>query len=336
MSFFYFVEILNHSGDVQARHKFSELPIRLGRSYRNDIILDDQHTAAEHAIIELNEHGKIILRDLGSHNGIKIKGKHYQQLQLDGDTIAQLGQTQLRVRDSHYVVSAEIDDADYRRWQGWPLVALSLIIICALSLSETWLGDISENKITDYIMGIIPWLISAAAWAGIWSLANRVFGGTANFSRHLFTLSCGLLAMQITEYIYTILGFSFSWEAPLLYKGHYAIAIATITIYYHLRLINARKHKLLKVLCIGAAVTMSGLKLMHNYQTTNKYADELYMSEMLPPVMRVSRNHSLAEFDQSIHDLKQEIDQEREKALKEKAEKKPTKTKWIQSPKHFH
>lgn len=325
MSFFYFVEILNHSGDVQARHKFTELPIRLGRSYCNDIILDDYHTASEHAIIEHDESGKIILRDLGSQNGIKIKGKSYSQVQLDGDTVAQLGHTTVRVRDSHYVVSKEVlSDSTHHRWQGWPLLACSAIIICALSLSEAWISDITENKATDYIMGVIPWLISAAAWAGIWALANRVFGGAANFNRHLFILSCGLLAMQITEYIYTILGFSFSWEAPILYKGHYAIAIAAITIYFHLRLINTRRRKLLKIVCIGTAVTISGLKLMHNYQTTNKYADELYMSEMLPPAMRVSRNHSLAEFDQSVHELKQEIDAEREKALKEKTETKPT------------
>lgn len=327
MSFFYFVEILNHSGDVQTRYKFSELPIRLGRSYSNDIILDDYHTAAEHALIEQDENGKLILRDLGTQNGIKIKSKNYRQIPLDGDTVAQLGHTQIRVRDSNYVVSAEVDDSTHNRWQGWPLLVCSIVIICALSLSEAWLGDITENKATDYIMGIFPWLMSAAAWAGIWALANRVFGGAANFSRHAFTLSCGLLAMQITEYLYTILGFSFSWETPILYKGHYAIAIATITIYYHLRLINTRRRKLLKILCIGAAVTISGLKLMHNYQTTNKYADELYMNEMLPPAMRVSRNHSLAEFDQSIHSLKKEIDAEREKALKEKTEKKSAKTK---------
>lgn len=328
MSLFYFVEILNHSGDVQARHKFSELPIRLGRGYQNDIILDDHHTAAEHAIIEQDEHGKLILRDLGSQNGIKIKGKSHKQIQLDGDKVVHLGHTPIRVRDSHYQVNAEIiSDTIHNRWQGWPLLVCSVLIIAALSLSEAWVNDITENKTTDYIMGVFPWLLSAAAWAGIWALANRVFGGAANFSRHAFILSCGLLIMQIIEYIYTILGFSFSWEAPILYKGHYAIAVITATIYYHLRLINPRRRKLLKILCIGAALTVSGLKLLHNYQTTNKYADELYMNEMLPPAMRVSRNHSLTEFDQSILTLKQEIDSEREKALKEKAEKKSATTK---------
>ncbi|GGY77142.1 hypothetical protein GCM10011613_22070 [Cellvibrio zantedeschiae] len=322
MSFFYFVEILNHNGDVQTRYKFTELPISLGRSYRNDIILDDHHVAAEHALIEMGESGMLTLRDLGSQNGIKIKGKRHSQLHINGDTVVHLGQTQIRVRDSDYAVSAEVSVSTHQHWQGWPLLAVSILILCALSLSEAWINDINENKASDYIMGIFPWLISGAVWAGIWALANRVFGGTANFNRHLFTLCCGLLAAQISEIIYTILGFSFSWEAPLLYKVHIAIAIATTTIYYHLRLINTRRRKLIKILCISAALTISGLRLLNNYQTTNKVADELYMSEILPPAMRVSPNHSLAEFDQSIQDLKTEIDAERDKALKEKAEKK--------------
>ena len=61
MSFFYFVELLSNNGDVQQRHKFTDLPVRLGRSYNNDIILDDHHTAGEHAVIEINEHGNLVI-----------------------------------------------------------------------------------------------------------------------------------------------------------------------------------------------------------------------------------------------------------------------------------
>jgi hypothetical protein len=319
MSLFYYVEVLNSSGDVQTRQKCSALPIRLGRGYNNDIILDDPHTAPEHAIIEHDEIGALTLRNLSSQNGIKIKGKNYPHIKLNGDTIAQLGHTHIRVRDSHYVVSAELSDSSHHAWQGWQLLIFSLLIIGALSWSDFWLDDIDEKKITAYITNILTWLLSAGAWAGLWALANRVFGKSANFNRHLLTLSCGMLALSISEYIYTLLAFSLSWDWPILYKGHIIIAIMITMIYYHLRLINLRKQKLLKFLCVGAAIVISGLKLMTNYQSTNKYADALYVNETLPPVMRISRNHSVEEFGQSIYDLKKELDTEREQALKEKA-----------------
>ncbi len=323
MSLFYFVEILNHSGDVQARHKFSELPIRLGRSYGNDVILDDPHTAAEHAIIELNENGKLTLRDLGSQNGLKLKNKVQSQAALDGDTIVQLGRTSIRVRDSQYQVSAEVSDSSHKHWQTWLRFSVAMLMICALSLSTSWLGDIANNKVSDYIMDITKWLMSAAAWAGIWALANRVFSGTANFGRHLLIFSCGIVALDLLDHLYAFLGFAFSWEWFSFYQSHLQVVIVAITIYFHLCLIN-NKRAMLKIICTSLAVLSSGLILMSNYQSTNQYADNLYMSEVLPPAARISRNHSLAEFDNSIQQLKTDIDAERAKALKEKAEKNNT------------
>ena len=323
MSLFYFVEILNHNGDVQARHKFSELPIRIGRSYSNDIILDDPHTAAEHALIELNADGKLRLRDLGSQNGLKLKGKSHSQTELDGDTIVQLGRTLIRIRDSQYLVSPEVSDSSHKLWQIWIMFGCAIVMICALSLSTSWLGDIANNKVSDYIMDMTKWLMSAAAWAGIWALANRVFSGTANFGRHLFIFSCGIVALDLLDHIYALLGFAFSWEWFTYYQSHLQIVIVAITIYFHLRLIN-NKRAMLKVICASLAALSSGLILMGNYQSTNQYADNLYMSEVLPPAARISRNHSLTEFDQSIQQLKTDIDAEREKALKEKAEKNNT------------
>ncbi len=323
MSLFYFVEILNHSGDVQARHKFSELPIRIGRSYSNDIILDDPHTAAEHALIELNSEGKLTLRDLGSQNGLKLKGKLHSQTELDGDTIVQLGRTSIRVRDSQYLVSAEVSDSSHKRWQVWLRFGCAIAMICALSLSTSWLGDIANNKASDYIMDMTKWLMSAAAWAGIWALANRVFSGTANFGRHLFIFSCGIVALDLLDHLYAFLGFAFSWEWFTYYQSHLQIIVIAIAIYFHLCLINNNR-VMLKVICASLAALSSGLIFMGNYQSTNQYADNLYMSEVLPPAARISRNHSLAEFDQSIQQLKADIDVEREKALKEKAEKNNT------------
>lgn len=327
MSFFYFVEILNAHGDVQLRHKFTELPVRIGRGYSNDIILDDHHTAAEHAIVELNEHGKLVVRDLGSQNAIKLKGKSHAQVHLNGDTVVQLGRTHIRVRDSQYVVSAEITDATHSRWQGWPLFACAIAMVCLVSFSTAWQADIAHNKSTDYIIGITQWLLFAAIWAGIWALANRVFGGVANFGRHLFTLSCGLVALDLFDDLCALLAFSFSWEWFTHYQSHIQFAVIAVTLYYHLRHINPRNRVMFKIICISLAIIGSSLKLMSNYQNSNQYADELYMHEVLPPALRVSRNHSLEEFDQSIQALKTDIDTEREKALKEKAEKNKTTTK---------
>lgn len=320
MSNFYVVEILNPNGDVQARHTFPTLPIRLGRAYSNDVILDDPHTAAEHALIELNDQGQLSLRDLGSKNGLKINGKKYSRGELTGDTQVQLGRTLIRVRRSDYAHAEEILYRAHSHKQTLFRFAGAIAIICLLALSNAWLGDIANNSLSDYITSTLKWLCAAAAWAGIWALANRIFNRSANFGQHLLILSGALLAFDCLGYLYVFLGFSLSLEQVVRYQTPTQLTLLAITFYAHLRLINHR-HRLLKILCAAFALLSSGVLLMNNYQKTNQYADRLYMSELLPPALRLSRNHSLAEFDQSIQQLKADIDAERAQALKQKAEK---------------
>lgn len=319
MSFFYVVEILTASGDVHSRHKYTELPLRIGRSYHNDIVLDDPHTAAEHALLELDEQGQLRLRDLGSHNGIKLQGRREGQFHPGSEDIFHLGQTQLRIRDSNYRVAPEIADETNHRWQGWPLFISGLLMICLLALLDMWVGDISRSKSSAYVMNTATWLGFAAVWSGIWALANRAFAGGAHFGRHLFTLACGLGALTLLDYVCLFLAFGFSWEWATRYSSHLQIAIVATTIYYHLRHISSRQRHRLKIICASLWLIGASLTLIKNYQATNSYADELYMSEQLPPSLRLSRDRSLEEFDQSVGALQKAIDAEREHSLKEKA-----------------
>ncbi len=318
MSNTYFVEIINHHGDVQTRYTFSSLPIHIGRAYQNDVIIDDPHTAAQHAVIEANEAGAMTMRDLGSHNGIFIKSKRLTFFTINSDALYRLGQTQLRVRTQDYVVPPENTHAIDRRWEGWPLAIVSVLIISFLALGSTWLGDVENSKSTTYIMSFCVWLGFSAVWAGLWALANRVFGGSTHFNRHLFTLSTGLAVLYLWGYLAIYLAYGFSWEVFTRFGSHVEISITAFMVYFHLRQVTPRKHNLLKIICAALALFSSGLMLLRNHQQTNQYTDELYMHDMLPPSVRTSRNHNLSEFDDAVSQLKVSIDDERKNTLDDK------------------
>lgn len=326
MSGTYFVEILSNSGEVLFRHSCATLPIRIGRAYSNDIILDDPHTAAQHALIELNQEGVLSISNLHSQNGIRHKGKRDASFTIDGDAIFHLGHTQLRVRTSDYAVAPEIIDEVNHRWEGWPLAIAASAIISLLAFGNIWLNDIDTTKVTPYVMSICLWLCYSMLWAGLWALANRVFGGTAHFSRHLLILGCGLATLFLWGYLTLVLAYSFSWTLLTRFGTHIEIAIIAATIYYHLRQITPRKHKRLKITCAVFALLSSSLVLMKNYQTSDQYAEELYMHEILPPALRMSRDHSLEEFSQDISQLQITIEAEREKVIEEKENNKAEKT----------
>jgi hypothetical protein len=93
----YFVEILARNGDVLHRHRLQQLPIRIGRGYDNDVILDDAHSAASHASRNGRAH-QMLLRDLGSKNGSYYGGKRCEALRSTATRVVRLGHTRLRVR----------------------------------------------------------------------------------------------------------------------------------------------------------------------------------------------------------------------------------------------
>lgn len=318
MSTVYFIETLNNNGDVHSRQQCTTLPIRIGRAYHNEIILDDPHSSAEHAVIDTNETGELTIRNINSQNGIRLKGKRANEFIINGDAIFHLGHTQLRIRTNDYVVAPEIIDEVNHRWDGWPLAIIAVFMISFLAFGNTWVSDIENNKTTPYIINICMWIGYSMLWAGIWAVANRVFGGTAHFSRHLLILGCGLTSLFLWGYVAIIFAYGFSWTLLTRFGNHIEIIIIAFTIYHHLHQVMPRKHKRVRIVCAVFAILCSGLVLMKNYQSSDQYADELYMHEILPPSVRFSRNYNLDEFNVNISQLKKEIDKEREKAIKEK------------------
>ena len=127
----FFVEVLSRNKEVRYRHQVDSLPISIGRGYDNDFILDDPHTSAHHAIIDKTADGGLMIRDLGSRNGIIHKGQRQTELAIDGNTIFRLGHTNLRVRSADFPVADEIADTTFHNWEGWPpaLAGLALIVV---------------------------------------------------------------------------------------------------------------------------------------------------------------------------------------------------------------
>ena len=79
------IETLARNGEVLHRHRVAALPIRMGRAYDNDFIVDDDYAAAHHAVVEAGPDGRLRLRDLGSRNGIVHKSRRIKDaLALDG------------------------------------------------------------------------------------------------------------------------------------------------------------------------------------------------------------------------------------------------------------
>lgn len=315
MSDHWFVEVLARNGEVRQRHRVESLPIRLGRAYDNDFILDDRHAAAHHAIVESTADGSVKIRDLGSRNGVVHQGRRRDDMPLDGNQVVRLGHTNLRVRGSDFPVEEEVADTTIHSWEGARPASIGLLLIVLLSLTDTWLTDTDKFQMIRYLQKITYLLGAALAWSGLWALANRLFGGHPRFGRHLFILACGLLAMQSWSAGSSIGAYALSLEFLTRYGAIVSIALTSTMIFFHLCTINPLRKRSFAVASLLLTLLTSGIVTMNNYQNTGHVGSELYMQVLLPREFRFSKDKSVSQFIDDAGKLKAKVDAQRGKSI---------------------
>lgn len=313
----YFIEILARNGDVLQRQRFERLPIRLGRGYDNDCIVDDAHCAARHAIIEAGADGQALLRDLGSRNGVIHRGKRSAQLMLTGDTVVRLGHTSLRLRPADHPVPPEQLDRTRHGWEGSAPGLAGMLLIGATSLLTVWLNDTQPFQLVRYLQALAYGFGAGLVWSGAWAFANRLFGRHARLGRHLFIFGCGIAAVTVFKLLSALVAYSFSLEFITRYGAHVAVAIAAVMLFYHLSTVKPSGRRRFAIVCTLFGVLGSGLTLISNEQRSGRLGDELYMSVILPPATRVAPDHSIDDYMAAVASMQARLDAER--ASKDKA-----------------
>jgi pSer/pThr/pTyr-binding forkhead associated (FHA) protein len=315
MSAPFFVELLNRNGEVEQRVRVEQLPIRIGRSYENEVILDDEHVAARHAIVEENADGNLQIRDLDSRNGMSSQGRRQSQLELTGHTVVRLGQSHLRVRRSNFEVEPETVDTSNYQWEGWRPALAGVAIISSLTWLSTWLSQTDGFNLLVYLQAVISVLLAALLWSGIWAAANRLFGRNPRFGRHLFIVASAMLFLQTWNALASFLGFMFSWEWFTRYGSHIDILVLAIAIYMHLSTIKRRYTRGLLMTSLFCSALGSGLILMTHQKNTGTFADELYMGDIFAPGLHIAHDEDVDHFAQAADKLKSQVDKDRSKIL---------------------
>jgi hypothetical protein len=313
------IEMLARNGEVLHRHRAATLPIRVGRAYDNDFIVDDDYAAAHHASIEAGPDGKPVMRDLGTRNGLNHRGKRVQQVALSGDTVVRMGHTSLRVRPADYPVPAELLDRTMHGWEGLLPGLVGVLLAGLVALLVTWLLDAQPFELLNYVLAPAAGIGAALLWSSLWAFVNRLFGRHARLGRHLFIFGCGMAALVGFRLLAALIAYAYSLEWLTRYGAHAAVATVAGIVYFHLATIKPALR--LRLLCAGAAVLASSLVLIVNQQRHGRVADELYMAVLLPPEVRASPDATVAEYMAQVEAMRARLDAELEAVEKEAVDK---------------
>jgi hypothetical protein len=308
----WFIETLARNGDVLHRHRVDSLPIRIGRGYDNDYILDDAYAAPRHAEVVAGEDGALLLRDLGTKNGVVHAGRRRQTLALTDTTVVRLGHTTLRIRAASFPVPAELLDRTMHGWEGALPGFAGALLVAMVALFTMWLADTQTFRPFRYLLALAYGLGAALVWSGLWALGNRLFGRHARLGRHLFIFGCGIAALMLFRLASSAAGYAYSIEVFTRYGSHVAILLVAGMVYFHVGTVKPGPRKRHAIVCAALALLGSGLVLISNEQRNGRLADELYMSVLLPPEMRATPNDSVDAFMADVAAMKEELDRERQ------------------------
>lgn len=307
----WFIETLARNGDVLQRQRVDALPIRLGRAYDNDVIVDDDYAAPAHAVAERDAAGRLVLRDLGTRNGIVHKGRRQHSIVLSGDTVVRIGHTSIRVRPASYPVAPELLDRTFHGWEGVLPGAAGVLLAGAFSLFARWISDTQYFEFVRYVEALAWGIGLALLWSGAWAFANRLFGRHARLGRHLFIIGCGVVALGGSALLAATAGYAFSAGAFTHYASHVATLLVAGIIYFHLCTIKPPNRIRYRWICAGLAVLGSVLILVGNVQRTGRFSDELYMAVLMPPELRVSQDKGVDQFMREVEGMKESLDRSR-------------------------
>jgi len=308
------IEILDRHGDVAVRHPVHAWPVRVGRAYSSDLVLDDPYVAANHLEINQADDGNHQVKILDSINGMTIDARRGKQTDatISGNNVVRIGQTQLRIRPFDYAVPAERllpGNAWVRRWPAMIAGVLALLLTHLLMQWLSYDRDESYRILFSPLLGDIPLLL---LWVGFWALIGRVLSGRANFIAHTVIASMGVaLFMLLNNLLYGYVDFALdSSLMSNLLSGFIEPLIIGPVLYYHLCLVSRVSRRRLGIMVAMLLATLIGIGLITDELTSDSALTAMEFSRTIgPPSLLMVQGKTTEEFIAGANGLKSKVDE---------------------------
>ena len=305
------IEAIDRDGMVRQAWRIGHWPISIGRALDNDVVLGDPHVAPHHATVDavaaVAAPAQIVVTAGDTRNGLALgRGRSAERL-AGGETarIADtgrdldllIGRTALRLRLPGNALPAEqvIAPLAAREPRWLPTVLLTLAL-AACVLFNTYLDTDPDEMARGIGNAVLTVLSGGAIWCGIWALLSKIFARQAHFGWHVRVFVVASLASIAIAAVPPLLAFTFSW--PVVTDFSFVAFYATVAaaIYFHLLAVEPARPRLLRGVVGAGFVAGVALTLWFNVQRTGRPGEELYMSHLYPPAMRLARPVSVDRF----------------------------------------
>lgn len=291
---------------------------RVGRDLGCDIVVDDEHAAAQHALLTLLEDGRVGVRDLGTRNGTRVDGK---RVPADAGAVIEqgeviVGRTRLRIRTRHTPIGTErIFRRDFVRRHRTPLAAAGVSACIAYGGFLQWL-DAPSSMLRSVTKSAFVALGLIALWTGLWALTTKLNHGSWHFRVHVTIASIGAAFGAWSYWAVGLVAFATQWSVLVQIGLAVVGATAMVALYLHLREATHYGRRIALALAGTATLAIGAIAWIIAIGVDD---DDVNRVDLGPEVRlgaeRVVPNRDIADYLAEVDELQRAASRERQKSL---------------------
>ena len=317
------VELLERDGHVRQSVAVPQWPLSLGRALDNTVVLPDPHVAARHLRIEPAAiPGSGLLLTVGDTvNGLWLGSRRLGAGECvtvpEGGAAVQLtlGRTHVRVRLPGQALAPEQPLAEGFAFNQRlaPLLVAAAVLVAALGFN-TYLDSDPDNLARALGGMALASIVGAAVWCGLWALLSKTFTRQSQFGWHLKVFMLASMAWMVADVAPRLLAFMFSRPMVSSFAFVGTLGVGAAALYFHLLAVEPARPRLLRWVVFTGWVVGVLVMLMVNLQRSDRLGEELYMSHLFPPALRLARPVNADQFMEGLAPLQGVLDKKAKQA----------------------
>ncbi len=307
------IEAFDRHGALLARAPITRWPITVGRALDCDLVLDDPFVAPRHLRIDraVNEPRTVQVEVLKTRNGARLQRKQHGQGEHfdwpEGAPI-DLGHTHITLRLADAPIADEQPLPQFP-WRTVGTTAALVALVGAAAMASSWLESRDSSQYLKSLPSVLLMLLLVlSAWSGLWAVANKMFAGRLQFWRHVRIACTVYLASEALRLAANLAAFSFSLEALSQFASVLGVLVLAWALYAHLATVLPRRR--VGLAWTVAAVVALGVPAWLGAQWLNRMrlTNEMYMSSLFPPSLRVAPAVPVDQLLQDAEALRAKLD----------------------------
>jgi hypothetical protein len=296
-------------------------PARIGRALDNDIVLDDPHVAAYHAVLATDTDGRVVLTPLPTRNGVWLGGRRIEAavpLPAAGAQLL-LGTTRLRLRLPGEAVAPERALPRTAGIGGTTGALAAGALTLAVLLAELWIRLDPGADYSAWLPVVVGVPAAVAGWCGVWALLSKVFQHRFDFMAHLRILLPWLFALTLADAVVPQIAAALAWPTLWMLNAPLQALLGTLLVREHLAHMLPSHQRAVGVTMAAVLLAAGALTLARNERSSDSFSSEPYMSTLPMPALRLAGTVPAARLVQDMAPLAASLSERARKAADDDA-----------------